>query len=239
MASQENSDALTEQAIASLEGKMQAIQSLQVSIISLSSFAGRIVSGIMSDVLNQRLELQRLWMIFSAAVLAILVQGFIAFVPMYTTSFVWIFSGMVGFSYGLTFGVYPTIVADTFGMHRYSQNWGMVCVSPVFGVYFFNVLFGKIYDSHSVTLPDSKAHVCYLGSECYSRSFVYSLFTSVVSLFAVIWMIWTREHQHPSRIAKPSSASGTAQYSALNNSKFEDEEEADEAEILTRSCMIP
>lgn len=230
----------TAAASAVVESNVQGIQSLQVAVISLSSFVGRIISGVMSDVLHHHLELQRLWMIFSACIVSIFVHFILATVDFDSPSYLWPLSCLIGLSYGLTFGVFPTIVADTFGMFRYSQNWGMVCISPVFGVYLFNMIFGKIYDSNSTTIPsddDGKSapiHVCLKGSQCYSGSFVYTTVICIFTLFIVSWMIWTREHQHPSKVAQSSK------YQSLRDKKFEDEEEeAEETDNLTRSLMIP
>lgn len=239
------------------DNSIQGIQSFQVALISLSSFLGRIISGIMSDVLNHKLEVQRLWMIFGSCIVAISVHTIMATVMFTNSAYLWPLSCLVGLSYGLAFGVFPTIVADTFGMYRYSQNWGMVCVSPVFGVYLFNLIFGRIYDSNSITIKDPNnekhfSHVCFKGSKCYSGAFVYTSTISVFTLALICWMIWTLKHQHPAMISRsfnkylPVAFSGDTSGSSNENANILTEEEnaiieedQDEVEVIARSAIIP
>lgn len=243
--------------VSATEVNVQGIQSLQVALISVCNFSGRLISGVMSDVLNHRLEMQRLWMIFGAALVSVFVHSIMAFVEFSTTSYLWLLSALIGFSYGLAFGVYPTIVADTFGMFRYSQNWCMVAISPVFGVYLFNLIFGRIYDSNSIQLPHDpesghpgSAHVCLKGSSCYSKAFVYTSSICFLMSIVVLWMIWTKQHQHPAMVRRSSN------YQPVNGKKDGDDEEGlgregnniledaileaeDEADEIARSTFIP
>lgn len=78
----------------------------------------------------------------------------------------------------------------------------MVCMAPVFGVLFFNSIFGHVYDANSVEADDPEhkdavLHVCFKGSDCYSTVFKYSASISVLTLRVVAWMIWTMKRQHP------------------------------------------
>ena len=45
----------------------------------------------------------------------------------------WLFfvSGLSGLGYGFLFGVFPSIVAETFGIKGLSQNWGFMTLAPV------------------------------------------------------------------------------------------------------------
>lgn len=261
-----HSESISAKTIEGLEHSVQGVQQLQVAIISLSSFSGRIISGVMSDVFHHHFELQRLWMIFTACCISIIVHLVMTIAsfggnPVY----LWPLSCCIGLSYGLTFGVFPTIVADTFGMFRYSQNWGMVCVSPVFGVYMFNYIFGRIYDGKSTKVRDDEGkmiHVCLQGSKCYSSSFIYTTCFCVGTLAIVGWMIWTRKHQHPDQIRKSLSRVGSVStdrpntgnsrntivtYSSLPvagtgaflASESDEESDTEETDAITRSMMIP
>lgn len=263
-----HSKPISAEAIEALEHSVQGIQQFQVAIISLSSFAGRIISGVMSDVFHHHFELQRLWMIFTSCCISIAVH-----LVMTVASFgnnpvyLWPLSCCIGLSYGLAFGVFPTIVADTFGMFRYSQNWGMVCVSPVFGVYMFNYIFGRIYDSKSTKVHDDEGktiHVCLQGSNCYSDAFIYTACFCTATLVIVGWMIWTRKHQHPDQISKsfgkvasspktgrPSTDGSrntivaytaipvAAGTSSFYASESDQESDTEETDAVTRSMIIP
>lgn len=231
-----------------LDHTIQSIQSLQVAAISLCSFGGRIISGILSDVLNHRM--QRLWMIFLSCMVAIVVHSFMAFTTFTSTFYLWILSCLVGLYYGLAFGVFPTIVGDTFGMRGYSQNWGMVCVAPVFGVYFFNSIFGHVYDANSVKADDPEhegmvLHVCFKGSGCYSSAFRYSASISVVLLGVVAWMIWTMKHQHPHQMIRKVEnqyvriEEGGHDGNNVDSEVVISQEDEEEVEAMARSAIIP
>jgi len=45
-------------------------------------------------------------------------------------------------AYGFLFGVYPSLVAETFGVHGLSQNWGCMTLAPVISGNIFNLLYG-------------------------------------------------------------------------------------------------
>jgi hypothetical protein len=44
--------------------------------------------------------------------------------------------------YGFLFGVFPCIVAEVFGMHKMSQNWGWITLAPSISGNIFNLLYG-------------------------------------------------------------------------------------------------
>lgn len=46
-------------------------------------------------------------------------------------------------AYGFLFGVYPTLVAECFGVHGLSQNWGCMTVAPIAFSNLFNLLYGN------------------------------------------------------------------------------------------------
>lgn len=210
-----------------------AIQSLQVALISLFSFVSRLLSGSLSDIMSTRLGLQRLWMVCIAAIMA-----FIAHLSMISAvtsaSQLWIISCFVGVSYGLAFGVFPTIVCDTFGVTHLSKNWGLVATSPVFSIYAFNLVFGKVYDKHSLGAHadshdrDSSIHAnatfCYEGTGCYSETFKMTTLVSLFCTLLVLWMIYTKKHQHVSQINKHRSSSNDVEQGRLLSDDGEESE---------------
>ncbi|KAF5102298.1 hypothetical protein D0Z00_000481 [Geotrichum galactomycetum] len=184
---------------------IQSIQALQVALISISSFVGRLISGTVSDLLSQRLRVQRLWMVCIATGVSLLANlSMISFVT--NAWHLWLVSLSVGTAYGLMFGVFPTIVCDTFGIQHFSKNWGFVAISPVFTIFVFNRLFGTVYDHNSVadgyslllSSTDVVAQgtlVCLKGAGCYSRAFAITSFVSLCTLVLIAWMIYTEKHQ--------------------------------------------
>lgn len=49
-------------------------------------------------------------------------------------------SGLTGLAYGFLFGVYPALVAETFGVNGLSQNWGTMTLAPVVFGNIFNLI---------------------------------------------------------------------------------------------------
>lgn len=165
---------------------VQETQSLHVGILSLSSFAGRLCSGTFSDYLVNRLQMQRDWLLLGAAVLAggSQVLGIYVEAPEH----LWAISMGSGLMYGMCFGSYPMIVGDAFGMAHFSQNWGILALSPIPTAYFFNMLFGMFYDHNSAV--DAHGHrECNLGKFCYNEAFRYTTVFSLVALVLSLTII--------------------------------------------------
>lgn len=188
---------------------IQSIQSLQVGLISIFSFVGRLLSGSVSDILTERLRLQRLWMVFIASAVSLLAH--VIMISSISNAYhLWMTSCLVGLAYGMTFGVFPTIVCDTFGILHFSKNWGFVAMSPVITVYIFNLVFGTIYDRNSFTsegdsqLLHIQASVCLKGTACYSEAFQITTLVSLLTLVVLTWMIYTEKHQTKSAIRRAS-----------------------------------
>ncbi len=45
-------------------------------------------------------------------------------------------------AYGFLFGVYPSLVAECFGVNGLSQNWGCMTLAPIVFGNIFNLLYG-------------------------------------------------------------------------------------------------
>nr|ODO00874.1 hypothetical protein L204_01597 [Cryptococcus depauperatus CBS 7855] len=123
-------------------------QTKQVGLVSIWNCAGRILCGIYSDMLKTHYQVRRVWTLSVVALLFIISQLF----ALQTTRVesLWMVSSLLGLSYGSLFNVMPMLVFDWFGMKHFSQNWGWIAVAPVLGSNGFNVLFGKVYDAHTV-----------------------------------------------------------------------------------------
>jgi MFS family permease len=88
-------------------------QLLHVSILSLGSFTGRLASGIGSDFIVKRLHASRFWCVIVAACIFAVDQ--LAATRIQDPNYLWVVSGLCGLAYGVTFGVLPAVVVDTFG----------------------------------------------------------------------------------------------------------------------------
>ena len=126
----------------------------------------------------------------------------------------WKASLLVGFSYGAMFGLFPTITIDWFGMRtsgtinlililsffdptaHFSENWGLVALSPMVGGNLFSMAFGRNLDKHSsgesdlppTTSPDTTIHAqCMDGVECYIWSLKLTTWACVLAFGLAVW----------------------------------------------------
>lgn len=143
----------------SARASVQQLQARQVSAISLCNASGRIIIGLLSDFLVNRTgsATKRVWLLIVVTTLAFASQLLAAKPDAIETVHDLLFvSILTGLAYGTLFGICPVLVFEWFGMAHFSQNYGFVSLSPVVAGNVFNLLFGRIYDSH-VPKDDSNA----------------------------------------------------------------------------------
>lgn len=97
-------------------------------------------------------------------------------------------SGLTGLGYGFLFGVYPSIVAEAFGVHGLSQNWGCMTLAPVVTGNVFNLIYGTVFDRHSIVMPDGDRE-CTEGLACYRSAYLVTLFACAAGLVMTLWAI--------------------------------------------------
>ncbi|TKY90442.1 hypothetical protein EX895_000440 [Sporisorium graminicola] len=202
---------------------VQHLQAQQVSAISLCNFSGRIIIGLLSDLLVNRTAsaANRVWLLIVVTTLALASQLLAAFPgAVSTVDQLFAVSTLTGLAYGTLFGVCPTLVFEWFGMKHFSQNYGFVSLSPVVAGNVFNLLFGHIYDSHvpsdtsmlSVVVQALKAgngkgqghddhptnrHLCMDGEECYRQVFVVTSVGCVIGVVVSLVLIVRRAKNVP------------------------------------------
>jgi len=174
---------------------VQRRQNIHVCIISLGSFCGRLLSGIGSDIIVQKLHRSRFWCLFvsastfcAAQLCALLISDPYLLV---------LVSGLTGLAYGLLFGVYPSLVAYTFGVNVLSTNWGTMTLAPVITGNIFNILYGMFYDHHSI-IDKGGQRECLEGLECYRSAYWVTLFAAVIAGLVCLWTIWHENEIHKS-----------------------------------------
>ncbi|KAJ9212871.1 hypothetical protein DTO166G4_5528 [Paecilomyces variotii] len=176
-------------------------QVMHVSVLSICSFLGRLLSGIGSDLLVKKLNMSRFWCLFFSAVLFTVTQ--LAGSSISEPHELVLISGATGLAYGFLFGVYPSLVAHTFGINGLTQNWGIMTLAPVFSGNIFNLLYGAIYDRHSVVSPDGERD-CREGLSCYKAAYYTTFFSGLAGIGVTLWSIWQERRVHGARLAKPS-----------------------------------
>jgi hypothetical protein len=166
-------------------------QLIHVSLISFLSFIGRLLSGIGSDFIVKRLKKSRFWCLVASSTIFTLAQ--IAALNIANPHYLWIVSGLSGLGYGALFGVYPALVADTFGVSGLSVNWGFMTLAPVLWGGIFNLAYGAIFDKHSIILENGDM-VCEYGIDCYKDAYWITFFASVIGIGVSFWCIWHEAH---------------------------------------------
>ncbi|KAI0459677.1 MFS general substrate transporter [Xylaria acuta] len=177
-------------------------QQLHVSILSLGSFAGRLLSGVGSDFLVKVLHASRVWCLVIASVIFSLAQ--ICALNIVNPHLLGFVSGFSGLGYGFLFGVFPSITAESFGVRGLSQNWGFMTLSPVISGNIFNLLYGFVLDARSVVEADGKRR-CEEGIECYRSAYVITLSSCGLGLGVTLWVIW-----HQARMQLREAGKGRA-----------------------------
>ncbi|ORY63108.1 major facilitator superfamily domain-containing protein [Pseudomassariella vexata] len=167
-------------------------QQLHVSILSIGSFSGRLLSGVGSDFLVKVVHASRIWCLVIAAGIFSLAQ--ICALNITNPHLLGFVSGFSGLGYGFLFGVYPSIVAESFGIHGLSQNWGFITLSPVISSNPFNLFYGYIFDRHSVVEPDG-TRTCTEGLACYRTAYLVTLCACGLGVVVTLWVIWHQRRE--------------------------------------------
>lgn len=166
-------------------GSPAALQAVQVSTISIASFAGRVTSGLVSDYIYKRMKAQRLWVVLFTVLLCFIGQVLIALTNDLGT--LTLTSLIIGGSYGLFNGTFPAIMADTFGTSVFSTAWGLNCSGPLLLLFGLEKYFGQIYDGQSEEIG-----VCTKGNECYRGAFQLSSVICVLTFSITAVMIYIK-----------------------------------------------
>lgn len=178
---------------------IQQRQVMHVSILSFGNFLGRLFSGIGSDILVKKLNMSRFWCLFISAVVFTLTQ--FAGASISNPNTLVIVSGFTGIAYGFLFGVFPSLTAHTFGIGGLSQNWGVMTLAPVFSGNIFNLLYGTVYDRHSVVNKAGERD-CPDGLACYQSAYYFTLFSGLAGILVCSWSIFREKQIHNATMKK-------------------------------------
>ncbi|KAI5966095.1 hypothetical protein CANMA_003341 [Candida margitis] len=167
-----------------------SIQALQVSILSIASFLGRIFAGFVSDYIHKTWHIQRLWIVQATLIVLSLAQ-YITISNTASFHLTAVASTLTGACYGLIFGTYPAVIADSYGTKTFSTNWGLICTGPLLTLYALNKYFGWIYDSQT----DGETGICYLGNECYKGAFELSFILCGIAFLVSAGLIYRQRNK--------------------------------------------
>jgi MFS family permease len=150
-------------------------------------------SGVGSDFLVIRLNMSRFWCIFLSSAVFTVAQ--IAGTSISNPNHLYILSSLTGLAYGFLFGVMPSVVAHTFGIAGLSQNWGIMSLAPVISGNIFNLLYGAIYDHHSIIGREGQRD-CSEGLQCYQSAYYLTFFSGLAGMAVSLYAIWQERQIH-------------------------------------------
>lgn len=147
--------------------------------------------------------MSRFWCVFLSSVVFTLTQ--MAGACITNPTHLYLISSFTGLAYGFLFGVFPSVVAHTFGIAGLSQNWGVMSLAPVLSGNIFNLLYGAIYDHHSIIGPQGQRD-CSEGLYCYRAAYWLTLFSGLTGVSVALYCIWQeRQINGPRRRRKSDS----------------------------------
>lgn len=145
------------------------------------------ISGVGSDFLSKVLKASRLWCLTIAAAIFLVGQTFALNIE--NPNYLSVVSSLTGLAYGFLFGCFPSLVAEAFGVHGLSTNWGFMTLSPVISGNIFNLFYGVVYDTHSILKPGGERE-CTEGLACYRSAYLVTVVACLLGLVVSLWSIW-------------------------------------------------
>lgn len=146
------------------------IQSNQVSLLSVFNCLGRIFAGTISDTLEARFNLSKVWWLSWVSSLFLLSQV-LGYQVVKNLSSISLLTGLTGFAYGNMYGCGPNLMIVWFGVDHFATNFGFLNLAPVFAGQIINLSFGQIYDAHYRQNPLPNQSLCMEGQLCYRDAF--------------------------------------------------------------------
>ncbi|RKF61630.1 putative transporter mch1 [Erysiphe neolycopersici] len=187
----------------------------QVSIVSLTSTAARLIFGSLTDILAPAptpnfdhrsahsilsrkfwlsdFKISRIVFLIGSALILSAGQVFLAagFVQNHVNRF-WLVSMSIGFGDGALYTLSPLIVSIVWGVENFGTNWGIITTSSVLCITFWGLIYSKIYEAGAKATSNNqsteKEILCY-GKACYSATF-WSMAVSVWIACALWLWAW-------------------------------------------------
>ncbi|KAH9811603.1 major facilitator superfamily domain-containing protein [Melampsora americana] len=158
------------------------LQSNQVSLLSIFNCLGRIFAGTISDTLEARLGLSKVWWLGWVSSLFFLSQA-LGYQVVKNLASISILTGLTGFAYGNMYGTGPNLMIIWFGVDHFATNFGFLNLAPVFAGQIFNLSFGQIYDAHTRINPIPNQLICMQGQSCFREAFRMTIVSCGIACF--------------------------------------------------------
>jgi hypothetical protein len=186
-------------------------QAAQVSAISLASFSGRILIGIVADVVKSRLHVPRSFCLPAISALFVLSQ--LSLITISDVRHLWMASVLLGLAYGCLYSLAPTISIEWFGLGtleiiplsllyavfklsvaHFSENLGIISVFSALSGNLFSIAFGRNLDAHeppfeanTKTSPSIANTRCLDGRGCYVQTLYMTIWACMIALGLSFW----------------------------------------------------
>ncbi|KAJ3562470.1 hypothetical protein NP233_g9551 [Leucocoprinus birnbaumii] len=155
-------------------------QAAQVSTISVTSFSGRMLIGIISDFARNTFGFPRSYCLVLVSAAIFLSQ--VAAGNIDEVGSLWVASSMLGLAYGSVFSLFPQVCIEWFGLPHFSENWGYLALAPIFAGNLFMLYFGRNLDAHEAKSLPELEHTLVSASSPSNTSLNSSASVDVVAL---------------------------------------------------------
>ena len=148
-----------------------------MSLVSIWNYLGRVVSGLVSEILINRYRTPRTLILTLTLLLACVGHLLIAFdVP----NGIYFASVIIGFCFGAQWPLLFAMISEIFGLKYYSTLFNFAAIASPIGSYLFNVrVAGYLYDKEAMKQMAALGFVRKAGEdlkctgiECYKLSFI-------------------------------------------------------------------
>ncbi|EGG08069.1 uncharacterized protein MELLADRAFT_77446 [Melampsora larici-populina 98AG31] len=177
------------------------IQSNQVSLLSVFNCLGRIFAGLISDTLEARYGLSKVWWLCWVSSLFLLSQ-YLGQQVVKNLSSISLLTGLTGFAYGNMYGSGPNLMIIWFGVDHFTTNFGFLNLAPVFAGQIINLSFGQIYDAHYRQNPLPNQLLCMEGQACYRDAFRITIVSCGIALFLAGVLVLRNRNGNGNRLHK-------------------------------------
>jgi MFS family permease len=167
---------------------------LQVTLCSVSQSLGRLTFGIFADIVA-RYKVDRTLLLLLAEVILLLppVVLFMIELNLDNNIVLRICSVLVGYGFGATAGLYPSLTRTLFGAKYYGTASSFVLAGVPIGIFASNTAFGILYDQQ-LALQKSQGgnqEYCY-GTSCFRSAFIYTAGVQLLSVGLALFLYIVR-----------------------------------------------
>ncbi|XP_062156971.1 uncharacterized protein LOC133864603 [Alnus glutinosa] len=171
-----------------------------VSLVSIWNYLGRVMGGLVSEILLKKYKFPRPLMLTLILLVACVGHLLVAFHP---PGGLYVASVIIGFCFGAQWSIVFTTISEIFGLKYYSTLYNFGSVASPIGLYVLNVtVTGHLYDREArkqlaalgLTRKDGQALNC-AGVVCFKLSFIIiAAVTFLGALVSIILVIRTRKY---------------------------------------------